>query len=212
MTPFSYPKSLHVRTEQPPAYSAYGAYKPFLRREFRGQCVYCCLPDGLKPESFGADHYKPVKHFPELRASYPNLFYACNRCNSRKGSHWPKGANAENTTIPNPCDHVMFKHLRYDAEQLVEGKSTGGQFTIKLLDLNGSSLLTQRRTIQQCIELAHSRLTETKSAIRKLLKKLKAGDVDASDGTADCVRLQNDVQRLAATLASLTGRGIGDFA
>jgi hypothetical protein len=65
-----------------------------------------------------------------------NLFYACNRCNALKGAFWPGVIEqALNAFIPNPCEHVMFEHLRYMRGQ-VDAASSAGVFTIDRLDLN----------------------------------------------------------------------------
>ena len=51
--------------------------------------------------------------FPELVADYTNLFYCSNGCNSRKGAFWPTSDQMTlGIYVPNPCDHVMFDHMR----------------------------------------------------------------------------------------------------
>lgn len=107
--PFVYHSVRRTRTEAPRAYSNYKLYKPFLRVEFGRTCVYCRLPDGVKGKaSFGVDHYKPRRLFPQLACDYANLFYACNGCNSAKGPFWPTHESIQRGYyIPNPCDHVI---------------------------------------------------------------------------------------------------------
>ena len=152
MNPFTYQKSKHRRTLSPPAYTSYRRYKPYLRDEFRRQCVYCRLPDGVKgPDSFGVDHYRPQKLFPSLETIYSNLFYSCNCCNSRKRNFWPTAAQLQDKRfIPNPCDHIMFEHLQY-RRALVTLKSPAGRQADEILDLNDDDSVKYREFVLDLI-------------------------------------------------------------
>lgn len=139
--PLAFPRTRHVRTEDPrlgkTPYVDYKDYKPALRREFSRRCVYCRRPDEpISPGDFHVEHYRPVKLFPELERTYANLFYACARCNSRKKAYWP-GTPAEEAThfLPNPCDHVMVDHVKYDGSKAV-ARSEAGEVAVRQLDLN----------------------------------------------------------------------------
>lgn len=93
--------------------------------------MYCCMPDGLKgEETYGVDHYRPEKWFPELRFTWSNLFYACNRCNSLKRDVRPKA----DCFIPNPCDHQVGDHLQFIGAD-IEAYTLPGRFTVTLLGL-----------------------------------------------------------------------------
>lgn len=147
MSPLVYPKIRHVRTENPPEYTSYKTYKPFLRREFSGLCVYCRHLDTWFPDgsSFGVDHYRPKDRFRGLTNTYSNLFYCCNRCNSFKGAYWPPSVELEGVDfIPNPCDHEMFSHMRY-VDGVVEPKSKAGERAVKILDLNDDRAVSFRK-------------------------------------------------------------------
>src|SRR5262249_19354003 len=154
LNPFLYPKSKHRRTQQPQSYSYYPSYKPFLRAEFGRQCVYCRLPDGLKgQDSFGVDHYRPKSLFPDLQATYSNLFYACNCCNRRKGRFWPTpDETGAGEFIPNPCDHVMFDHLRFQSSRIIT-RSLAGKRAEKTLMLNDDESVRYRELILDMIAL-----------------------------------------------------------
>ena len=143
MNPFIYPKNRHKRQLEPGPFGTYQRYKPFLKKEFSSQCVYCRLPDGLKGyDSFGVDHYLPKSEFPELATVYSNLFYACNVCNRRKSDFWPTLRDKrERRIIVNPCDHIMFEHLKYNSVS-VESRTPEGSWTKDTLDLN------ERRTVE----------------------------------------------------------------
>ena len=145
--PFHYPKTKHTRTRTPPAYSNYRQYKPDLRIEFSAQCVYCRSLDRIKGyETFGVDHYRTKRDFPHLTTEYLNLFYACNRCNSFKGSYWPSSQELKDGIfVPNPCEHVMFDHLRYNGGW-VDPHSDAGAETILHLDLNDPDCVSFRNS------------------------------------------------------------------
>ena len=88
---FWYPSKLHERTEYPPAFTSYRHYKPFLKSEFGGRCVYCRKSDyDQDPGAFHVEHYRPknLNQFPKLINEYANLFYACAACNRFKGNYW----------------------------------------------------------------------------------------------------------------------------
>ena len=179
--PFRYPKSVHLRRLKPGPYTSYRTYKPHLAREFDGQCVYCRSPDSLKgTDTFGVDHYRPIKRFPALACDYANLFYACNRCNSRKGAYWPVGVEPR---LPNPCDDEMAKHVWYDGPVVVS-KSPAGALAEKLLDLNAPDLVVYRTDILELVRLARQSLNEIAAqragAIGAMLTALDAKEAMAS--------------------------------
>lgn len=129
---FYYPNKKHTRSEVPPRYKRYQSYKPFLKREFRGTCVYCRKPDWTAESEFGTDHYKPQVDFPSLSNDYDNLFYACNSCNRKKGTKWPSPKERkQGMVIPNPCDYVMSDHLKLDSAKTVRAKSKYGEWSVR---------------------------------------------------------------------------------
>jgi len=167
VTVFLYSKVRHRRTETPPVFTDYHRYKPFLRVEFLQKCVYCRAADTPgKYEMFGVDHYRPKKHFDELRCTYSNLFYACNPCNRRKDEFWADDASEK--FIPNPCDHVMFDHLRFVGAS-VEAHSVAGEWTIDLLDLNEEASVLFRENIITLVKLA----SDTRRALERDLQRVR---------------------------------------
>jgi len=170
MPAFLYPKSKHIRRQSPPKWKTYRRYKPILRQEFEEKCVYCRLPDTLKgQDNYGVDHYKPKKDFHNLIAEYSNLFYACNCCNRRKGTFWPKSDDmTAGRFIPNPCDHIMFDHLRYIGVKVVHHSETGN-FAKDLLDLNDEESVEYR---QMVIDIINS-LKEKQQKIEETYNKLE---------------------------------------
>lgn len=176
-TPFLYPAARHKRTLSPGPFTDYRKFKEPLRQEFGRQCIYCRMPDHLRtPRSFDVEHYRPKKLFPQLLCHYPNLFYACSECNSRKGQHWPSAEALERGAfIPNPCDHVMTHHVRFDREH-VRGVGSYGDFMIDRLQLNHESLVEVRKQIQLII----ADIRSTMAAAERELDRLKHQETIAS--------------------------------
>jgi hypothetical protein len=119
-------------------------------------------------DNFGVDHYCPKSLFPELQATYSNLFYACNCCNRRKGRFWPTPNEMRTGEfIPNPCDHVMFDHLRFQSSRVIT-RSPAGKCAEKKLMFNDDESVKFREFILAMIELTEqqrNRLQETKMKI-----------------------------------------------
>ena len=140
--PFWYPTKKHQRTEAPPVYANYQNYKPYLKNEFSGRCVYCRKADSFQDSgSFHVEHYKPKSMFSDLVNVYSNLFYACASCNRLKSSYW---SVEQSKQVLNPCDHVMSQHLVFESE-LVEKRSSQGGFNIELLRLNNADSVSYRK-------------------------------------------------------------------
>lgn len=204
MNPFVYPKSKHVRREKPGALSPYPKYKPFLQREFERKCIYCRMPDSMKDyELYGVEHYRPKGTFPGLITSYSNLFYACNPCNRRKGEYWPPRGKGTTHFIPNPCDHEMFKHLRF-VGPVVEAKSTAGDVARDLLDLNDAETVKYRTFIISLIETHEEKkalLDRTRTQLQELRQRGEVSDVDVEAALAtidqDLATVREHLDRLS---------------
>lgn len=135
------------------------------------------MPDTMKDlESFGVDHYRPKSRFPALANVYANLFYCCNPCNRRKGDYWP--AKGSRNVVPNPCDHEMFSHLRFEGAT-VRARSRPGQFTSDLLDLNDPSAVSFRQFVLDVIAQSEDFLQGAERNLAALRKELEG----ASDQT-----------------------------
>jgi len=174
--PFLYPQIRHRRKLSPPTFSTYRQYKPFLREEFNKQCVYCRALDRIKgSESFGVDHYRPVKHYPSLALEYLNLYYACNRCNALKRDFWPtlRQFTVDKVFIPNPCEHVMFEHMRYKGGT-VAAVSSAGEFTVERLDLNDPSAAEFREGLIRALLALDGQIKVAEKTVREVNKLFKA--------------------------------------
>jgi hypothetical protein len=130
-----------------------------------------------RESAFGVDHYKPKSKAPELECEYSNLYYACNACNGRKKDFWPDAAQlAQGIYIPNPCDDVMYKHLRYEAESVVS-RSDAGRFTIDLLQLNDENSVQYRQMLVRAIR----RIQDELKTLQSLLGKIDRALLDSTD-------------------------------
>lgn len=202
MNPFIYPKNIHRRKFQPVQYGTYQPYKPFLKKEFFSQCVYCRLPDGLRGyEAFGVDHYNPKSLARTLKTTYSNLYYACNTCNRRKGDFWPTPEQGrEGWFIPNPCDHTMFQHLRYKSSR-VEARTLAGKCADEKLGLNDPRDVEYREFVLGLINKA----VIQKESLERDLRKVEA-KILSNPGNPKYIALRNEAQDLLAEAISHLNR------
>ncbi len=208
--PFIYPKARHKRRETPPAYSSYRKYKPFLKKEFSSQCVYCRLPDGIQREdTFGVDHYRPQSKFPELAATYTNLFYVCNCCNRRKANFWPTQAQErKGEFIPNACDHVMFEHLQYRFSR-VETKSDAGRIANKYLDFNDEKSVQYREFILRIITGLEQDRREHQKAIQAIRQRAESNPENIEQLEQAKADAERELEEIERDLARVIGSALG---
>lgn len=204
MTPFRYPQTRHQRSKTPPHFRAYSNYKPYLQAEFAGQCVYCRLPDYLRGyDTYCVEHYRPQRHFPGLVCAYSNLFYACATCNRRKGDYWPP-PDQDHEFIPNPCDHVMFDHVKYVGAEVVS-RSQAGKVLVERLDLNDPTSVEYRRFVATNIELTDDTIARHKQLRIQLDKRFKAGKLDSASYDKACADLDAHLVRAQHNRGCLDG-------
>lgn len=167
--PYLYPSVRHRRTLAPGPFPRYQQYKPALQQEFGRVCVYCRTPDGSRGvDVFGVEHYRPKRKFPELATVYANLFYVCNTCNRRKGDFWPSQEDqAAGRFVPNPCDHVMFQHVRFQGID-VSARTVAGRWLVDTLQLNNRVAKQHRTIVLASIKQLVRDLRETDELIAEL--------------------------------------------
>ncbi len=135
---FEYPSKPHVRRHGPAGYTAYTAYKPWLRDEFVFRCAYCLVRERWYPNeqaSFSTDHFIPQIVAPGRVLDYDNLVYACTRCNSWK---------QDNITL-NPCQVAMGEFLRVNEDGTIEAMTPEAVEHVQVLGLDDSILTKFRR-------------------------------------------------------------------
>ena len=173
-------KAVSTRTQTPPVYSTYGKYKPHLRDEFVGRCVYCRAHEGPRYayDEYGIDHYRPksLPQFKHLACAYSNLFYCCPACNRRKGRYWPADGKEATEFIPNPCDHVMFEHMVFRDGEVIS-KTEAGRKACELLGLNHESVVTWRRIMLRCIEALEGQVGALTRQLAAANAKVAKGEV-----------------------------------
>lgn len=163
------------------------------------------MPDSLRGEkTFGADHYRPQQKFPHLSNIYENLYYCCNACNSRKGAYWPTPDRTSIEFIPNPCDHEMFRHLRYK-QALVESRSRAGEFTAELLGLNDVAEVKFRENILHLIDVAETSLLQLFKAKDSIRIKRDAGTRSIDTADQDLAKIEVAIEKSRSALKMLTG-------
>ena len=206
MSPFVYPKATHVRQLSPRVFRRYRTYKGYLRKEFARKCVYCRMPDGMKGwAQFGVEHYRPKERFPGLECTYSNLYYCCNDCNSRKGEYWPSRGYEKTRFIPNPCDHVMFDHVRFSGTQ-VAFRTLAGRTMVDLLQLNDREVVEYRQFMMDMLDGTSQRCTGIEKDIASAKKRLaSASQQEAATLQAAITKLEAILERLRRHLKRLRG-------
>ena len=137
------------RRESPPQFDDHAQYKPFLRRDFRYLCAYCERSEVTVggDEFFEVDHFRPVKHFPHLRTSYPNLYWVCGPCNRRKGSSWPSRPLVDSGyRFSDPCQEDLYReHVEERPDGALNPITYPGIYTCEHIRLNRPALTEWRR-------------------------------------------------------------------
>ncbi len=137
---YDYPSVPHTRIHGPGGYADPTSYKDWLRDEFKFRCVYCMSREKWSEAGdhiFGVEHILPKsrKEYEHLACVYTNLLYACNRCNSGKGTG----------ILLSPCDEAFGKHMHVEPSGEVKWLTTKGQKIVRKLRLNDAVRTEFRR-------------------------------------------------------------------
>jgi hypothetical protein len=123
----------------------YTRFRPYLREDFRFQCAYCGMTEAsvFGIETFGVDHFRPKKLFPQLAFVYDSLYYCCNDCNRYKGPAWPSPESAaKGYFFPDPCEcDPQLDHLKECQDCRWEASSNAGVFSLEVMRFNRESCL-----------------------------------------------------------------------
>jgi hypothetical protein len=161
---FAYPSLPHRRRHGPRGYRHPDSYKPWLRDDFRFQCVYCLCRERWFPDGdahFSVEHLHPQSVAPERRTDYANLIYSCCQCNAAKrDADW----------LLDPCDEALAKHLEVLEDGTIRGLTQQGLELIQVCRLNRPKLTSFRRGLLECLRtLSKNRNAEVAALLRQCL-------------------------------------------
>ncbi len=112
------------------------------RADFR--CEYCLLPEDASFYTFHIDHIISIKHCGLSDSG--NLAYACPICNINKGSD--VATVLSDITLPvrfyNPRLDNWAEHFEVHSTGLLISKTSIGEATIKILELNQTDSIIER--------------------------------------------------------------------
>lgn len=186
----------------------YKKYKPQLREEFSHACAYCETREteigGSK--SFHIDHYKPIKHFPELIDEYDNLIYSCRDCNNYKGSYWPDRIKKYlKQIILNPRKDDIRRHLN-KSDPKWTSQTKQGKWNIFRLRLDSISLIL-RRNDRQNTESTIARLESMLDIYKEGLESAK----NQNELPEKITDLENGIIQLEGEISTLKRKITGPY-
>jgi uncharacterized protein (TIGR02646 family) len=103
------------------------------------KCAYCECDLSKESKYMEVEHFLDKNRNPDYVVSWSNLLPSCKRCNGAKGTHDVSIEAIVNPYEVNPKDHFIFRLYRLKA------KSTLGESTIGVLDLNNSERVVKVR-------------------------------------------------------------------
>ena len=78
--------------------------------DFKRICAYCERYLELSTGRVTIDHFRPRYRFPNLWLDWPNLMYACHRCNQVKGNSWP-GFDDQDSDGNSKAKHPRYRPI-----------------------------------------------------------------------------------------------------
>ncbi|MDF1814040.1 MAG: HNH endonuclease [Verrucomicrobiales bacterium] len=127
-------------------YSNARSYHPWLRDEFAFRCIYCLNREqwGRVTGEFDVEHFLSQARVPSLATIYSNLFNACSRCNSAKGTR----------EVPEPTKNLASQTIPIQSDGRLEPFTDEARSLIEKLRLNSPSMVRWRLIWMRNIELA----------------------------------------------------------
>ena len=114
-----------------------------LQREQRNICCYCCCV--LSPGDMHNEHIKPQKRYNQLTMDYENIVVSCSStftCGMKKDHDY------DECKFVSPLDENCADHFIFYPDGSIDYKTSQGEYAIKLLGLNNSRSLRERRKSQ----------------------------------------------------------------
>ncbi|MBS1835090.1 MAG: hypothetical protein JST65_20390 [Acidobacteria bacterium] len=186
------------RKQKPPAgITDCRRFKKYLRLDFERHCAYCHQAENLHLtyHYFGVEHFKPRSKYPKLIATYSNLLYCCNRCNSIKGEFWPSRQDlAGGRRLLDPCvdDHAVHLGINPQTGAIVP-KSEAGDFFARHLYLDREELLVWRAR--------KAPLQERVRTLEEILRQLEDETAPGANDAKMVETLQDTLDEFEAALA-----------
>lgn len=114
-----------------------------LQQEQMNICCYCCCV--LSPNNMHNEHIKPQKSYNQLTMDYENIVISCSAnftCGMKKDH------NYDERKFVSPLDENCADHFSFYPDGSIDHKTDQGKYAIKLLGLNESKSLRERRKTQ----------------------------------------------------------------
>lgn len=112
-------KYFQNRSGERPSDSHWRDFRQLLGSYSGNSCWYCerlCIPDAdVGGKAPTVDHFRPLRHFPELAYEWRNWIFSCRRCNGEhKQDRWP----ASGYVVPSAVDEQErpARYFDYDSD------------------------------------------------------------------------------------------------
>lgn len=192
-----------TRNHQPPKARPYAQYRECLRREFSYTCVYCLATEReVGPADahgdFEIEHFRPQAdpRFSRFSSFYPNLFWACGKCNGVKQDVWPDAAEiALGMYFVDPCVDGLGNHLEITGVS-VRALSPAGEYMIDEIGLN-SEVQQYRRGRRATLLTVVGKLEATADSYRAIGFE---GALNKAELEAKLRDLEHDIAELKAEI------------
>ena len=111
-----------------PTDSYWREFRTLLGRRSAGVCWYCerrCAPASAAEDPLAAtvDHFKPLRHFPELAYEWSNWIFSCQRCNGEnKQDKWPAAGYVDPAAVDESDSPERYFDYDLDSGHIVPRK------------------------------------------------------------------------------------------
>ena len=119
-------------------------FRVHVRERAQGRCEYCRLPEEADVITFEIDHIIAEQHGGSTELE--NLAYTCFECNRYKGPNLTSidPQTKEITILFHPRKQHWTDHFELGADGTLNGRTTTGRTTIRLLKLNDPERVQER--------------------------------------------------------------------
>lgn len=109
--------------------------------------------------------------------------------------------------IPNPCEHTMFDHLRYDGV-IVSANSVTGAFAIDLLDLNEDASIEYRQMLLDIVNSLKEKYQRVRNTISQIDDQIRVAKSRKEKNNLKKLKTNHEknLSRLESYLEKLSGK------